>query len=491
MARTAKGSVFRPVVTFKAADGRKRRRRSGFYWCKYRDNKGDPQRHALKLPNGDGVRDKEVALELLRGILSRQEREAVGLIDPAIEAAMMPLWVVLARFARSLRSLKRNRRYTRNTIEQIKWMKDATGMTRLADLNETNVDKALQILAGRKKSPKTINDYRAAAFGLCRWCVQVSKLLSRNPIEAVAVRDQNGDVRKIRRALTPNEAALLLVNAGRRALWYEVAMSTGLRCDEMRQLQWGDLDLNGGFPCLNLRAKTTKAKRADSIPLKASIVEKLKAAKPPFATPKCRVFKTTPSHATFIRDCANAGIKTEADENGRSVDRHALRTTFITWLSKGGVSPRTAQQLARHTDIKLTMQNYTDPRMLDTASAVESLPDLDAAREAMERAAEALKTGTDGQAVVVVEVSSNDTPNPVVLPVVLQGGISCPPVVSAVIEASSEHNDDEVCKSVPLDALGNKKAAGGSQWPGVEKPCRAGLEPATFGSVGQCSIQLS
>ncbi len=60
------------------------------------------------------------------------------------------------------------------------------------------------------------------------------------------------------------------------------------------------------------------------------------------------------------RDLHAAGIPKQ-DDRGRTVDVHALQTTFGTLLSKAGVSPRTAQQAMRHSDIKLTMGVYTDP----------------------------------------------------------------------------------------------------------------------------------
>ena len=62
------------------------------------------------------------------------------------------------------------------------------------------------------------------------------------------------------------------------------------------------------------------------------------------------------------------------DEHGRVVDFHALRTTFITNLSRSGVAPKTAQLLARHCDINLTMNTYTMLGVMDTAAAVETLP---------------------------------------------------------------------------------------------------------------------
>ncbi len=57
--------------------------------------------------------------------------------------------------------------------------------------------------------------------------------------------------------------------------------------------------------------------------------------------------------------------KTYAD--GRTLDVHCLRHTFATLLSKSGVVPRMAQELMRHSDIRLTMNVYTYPQLIDTA----------------------------------------------------------------------------------------------------------------------------
>jgi Phage integrase family len=75
------------------------------------------------------------------------------------------------------------------------------------------------------------------------------------------------------------------------------------------------------------------------------------------------------------RDLKMAGIP-KRDDRGRTLDVHALRTTFGTLMSKGGVQPRTAQAAMRHSDIKLTMGVYTDPRLLDVRGALDALPTL-------------------------------------------------------------------------------------------------------------------
>jgi hypothetical protein len=111
------------------------------------------------------------------------------------------------------------------------------------------------------------------------------------------------------------------------------------------------------------------------------------------------------------RDLAAAGIA-KVDDRGRTIDFHALRHTFGTLLSKGGVSPRTAQQAMRHSDIRLTMNTYTDPRLLDIAGAVDALPQLSitstmAPNEATPLKATGTETGRFSVAPMVAPTSAN------------------------------------------------------------------------------------
>ena len=79
------------------------------------------------------------------------------------------------------------------------------------------------------------------------------------------------------------------------------------------------------------------------------------------------------------------------------MDVHALRHTFGTLLSKGGVTPRTAQAAMRHSDLKLTMNVYTDPALLDVRGALDALPALPL--DGNQGASEAARaTGTEDEA---------------------------------------------------------------------------------------------
>jgi hypothetical protein len=91
-----------------------------------------------------------------------------------------------------------------------------------------------------------------------------------------------------------------------------------------------------------------------------------------------------------------AGIP-KRDERGWSIDVHALRHSFGTLLSKGGVAPRTAQAAMRHSDIALTMTTYTDPKLLDVQGALDALPSLPLSEDPSSERKIAKATGTGGK----------------------------------------------------------------------------------------------
>jgi len=79
----------------------------------------------------------------------------------------------------------------------------------------------------------------------------------------------------------------------------------------------------------------------------------------PMALPASTPVFTVPTALASIldRDLVAAGIA-KRDGRGWTVDVHALRTTFGTLLSKGGVPLRTAQAAMRHSDPSLTANVY-------------------------------------------------------------------------------------------------------------------------------------
>ncbi len=195
-----------------------------------------------------------------------------------------------------------------------------------------------------------------------------------------------------------------------RALIVKTLVLTGLRKGELASMTVGQLVLDGSLPCLMLNAADEKNRQGSTIPLRADLVADLRewlADVPQPATLRLRDHNASrdPSRKLFTvpaglvrildRDLKTAGIA-KRDDRGRTIDVHALRTTFGTLLSKGGVAPRTAQAAMRHSSIDLTMNTYTDPKLLDVQGAVDSLPTLTLPTDLPTRQRQTLKaTGTD------------------------------------------------------------------------------------------------
>jgi len=83
------------------------------------------------------------------------------------------------------------------------------------------------------------------------------------------------------------------------------------------------------------------------------------------------------------------------DSGGRVADFHSLRHTFISNLSRSGVSPKVAQSLARHSTIGLTMDTYTHIGLYDERAALDSLPRLQRLDDDSGGSSTAVRTGTD------------------------------------------------------------------------------------------------
>ncbi len=211
-----------------------------------------------------------------------------------------------------------------------------------------------------------------------------------------------------------------------RALAYKVAVTTGLRRGELASLTVGQLDIDDDFPHVRLKAADEKNREGNLIPLRRDVADELRewvaslsgcgavsanvlafrrdaVAELPASS---RLLKIPKAFCKILdRDLKAAGIP-KRDDRGRTIDVHALRHTFGTNLSKAGVSPRTAQAAMRHSKIDLTMNVYTDPRLLDVQGAVESLPSLSVTNEPAENR-QRLAAGAENLVAVTVAVNGD------------------------------------------------------------------------------------
>ena len=325
-----------------------------------------------------------------------------------------------------------------------------------------------------------------------------------------------------------DEVRAQLERLGReRALIYKTLVLTGLRKGELASLTAGQLFLDADPPCVVLDAADEKNREGSTIPLRSDLaadprewlVEKARALQEAvrqaptvridpevqmanednrrdsggFQGQSCQevtavhslpadtlLFRVPAGLVRILdRDLMAAGIP-KTDERGRTVDVHAMRTTFGTMLSRGGVAPRTAQAAMRHSTINLTMGVYTDPRLLDVAGAVEALPALPLTDGSGREPIAAKATGTEDFR--ASQFAPGFAPT-VDKPAALQStaGRKSSPAVAETIDEALAASACGVNENDPLTSAVNGSAEG---W-------LMGLEPTTPRSTVWCSNQLS
>lgn len=267
----------------------------------------------------------------------------------------------------------------------------AIGAKTIVELDATRILSTLAVWRKRKEksmSVATSNHHLIAIKGFSRWLWQERKSAD-DPL--AGLRRQNADVdrRRIRRALTAAEMQRLTIatqnsdhifrgkdwrlTPADRAMLYTLAVLTGLRVKELRSLRRSSFDLDANT--LTLEASNVKNRKRTTLPVHPTLAEKLKVYFSTLTTDELfpgRWNENRRAGKFFQRDLKRADIP-NVDENGRRVDFHSLRYTFITSLALAGVHPAKAQRLARHSDINLTMGVYTSLSVDDLRDALASV----------------------------------------------------------------------------------------------------------------------
>jgi integrase len=250
----------------------------------------------------------------------------------------------------------------------------------------------------------TANNYIRSIKGFSPWLWKDGRARAHH-LAHLATSNPEVDRRRVRRALTPEEAARVIQAAENgptvrrmtgpdRAALYLTPIGSGLRVlKDLKPLTPESFDPDGDPPTVTAKAAYTKNKREAVQPIPGWLVERVRpwlARKDPGKP----VFRGMTHHtAEMLRhDLEAAGVPCETPEG--VVDFHALRTASITNLVASGASVKTCQTLARHRSPTLTIGIDATASLHDITGAVESLPDLTAAPPAKESLA---ATGTDGR----------------------------------------------------------------------------------------------
>jgi integrase len=195
--------------------------------------------------------------------------------------------------------------------------------------------------------------------------------MDRNPITKVRV-----SAKRLREpdVLSPGELASLIAELGlRERAMVILAGSTGLRRSELVALTWRDLDLdlmqvNVHRSCVRNHFGDTKTEASRKpVPLHPSVVACLKIWRQDspyrgdddFLFPSIRRKGKQPlSPDTLLKKIIRPAL-VRAGIKGKVIGWHSLRHSLATNLRAAGVDLKTAQELLRHANSRITLDIYT------------------------------------------------------------------------------------------------------------------------------------
>jgi integrase len=397
--------VYRPTYTDPRTGQRKR---SKTWHIRYYTPDG--VRHHRK-----GFRDKRATENLAAELERRGIHEAAGVIDPTHEHAKIPLAEHLADYITYLRAKGDTPRHVRQVETYTRACLDSCRFVRVGDVQPSAVLTFLAALRDNGKGITTANFYLTAAKGFTRWLWKDRRIGS-DPLAGVSkLANAAADVRRARRDLSPEEVGWLasetlasaksfrtLTGPDRRLL-YLTAAGTGFRVSELAALEPHDFNLDSEPPTVIVKAGYAKNGQTATQPMAATRGPVWPGTWADRAA-KMLDRDLTTARGRWLESFQDDRQRGEAersdflaycDSEGRYADFHALRHTYISRIVQSGASAKTAQTLARHSTVQLTLGRYAHASLMDLSAAVSALPPIDPAGPDAEQQALAA-TGTDG-----------------------------------------------------------------------------------------------
>jgi len=355
------------------------------WYVEYRDADGIVRR----VP---GFTDRKATEQLAAKLEREAAQRKTGLIDRHAEHRKRPLSEHLAEWKAALLAKGTTRQYAEVQAARAGDVIEGCGYRYWPDLSASRVQAFVSDLRKdrtekRGVSARTANGYLQAVRQFCRWMVRDDRAPD-NPLAHLQGYNARAEPRTVRRAMTEEECLALLraaedgperygICGADRAALYRAALGTGFRANEMRHLTPVDFALDDAPPTITVRACYSKRRREDVQPIAPGLAAMLRdylADKDP--DEPVFVMPDRTNVARMLRgDLEGAGIPHE-DDSGRVLDFHALRHTYISLMARAGVPPKVLMDLARHSDINLTMAFYSHTLVSDRAEALSALPDL-------------------------------------------------------------------------------------------------------------------
>lgn len=379
-----------------------------------------------------GTTDKRLAERLASQWEGKEIERREGLTDARAEALSVqqsrPLSEHLADFLLFLSGKGTGDQSVQTAETRLRRIIRESKAEKIADLTPSRVLSAIQhlrtpgVVTKSGLSNKTASEHVRAIKGFSRWLVR-DKRSAIDDLVTLAGFNEETDRRRVRRHVTGEELVRILAVAEQgkvvgavmsvknndgsfrnakvtldypERVWaYRVAAGTGFRASEVASLTPESFDLESNPPTVTVQACHSKRKRMDVQPIRRDLAELLRpflAGKPkgqpvcPLPDRKAALLvrgDMEKARAAWIAETTSSEDRSEressdflrhVDSQGRIVDFHGLRHTFITNLVQSGASVKVAQELARHSSPTLTIGRYAHARRSDLSAALDKLP---------------------------------------------------------------------------------------------------------------------
>lgn len=367
-------------TTVDAATGEKVTRKRKKWRIRYRDADGVMQ-------DVPGFDDKAATKQLAAELERKVARQRVGLIDRFDAHLGRPLSEHLDDFEAHLHAKGNTEKHVRLKVQRIGDAIAACNFDRITDLVPSRLETWLADRRRGGLSHQSSNHYLTVMKSFTRWLI-AERRMPDDPFVGLRGVNVKLDPRHQRRVLALKELKKILkaaengkpfrgISGPDRAMLYRVALCTGLRVSELASLTPASFDLDAKQPTVKVAAGYSKRRSEDEQTLRADLTRQLKTwlkGRPDDAPLWPGTWKT--KAAVMLRkDLTDAGIAYR-DPARRVFDFHAMRHQFISNLAEAGVHPKVAQELARHSDINLTLSRYSHTSREVERAAVEAMVGL-------------------------------------------------------------------------------------------------------------------
>jgi integrase len=357
------------------------RKRGRYWYVRYRDFDG-------KSVEEKAGPDKSVANRYRAEVESRLAGVKMGVVDPReakwAEAERKPILEHVEDWHKFLLSKGSTIIHAKGARRKAARLIECARITRLSGLSLSVAQSALKDLdrfkgrgGNESLSERTVYHHARAIKSFSRWLWTDGRTRENNLVHMTLPAVEEF---KVRRALEPGDAASLvectrsqttrgLISGLDRSVLYATALGTGYRLNELASLTPENFNLDSVPPTITCKGSDTKNGRAAVQPIHTSLAEFLRewlAEKPPGEP--VFVFQATLMARTVRKDLRDAGIASP-----ESYDFHCLRHTYVTMVVKSGASVKVCQDLARHSDPKLTLNVYGHLTLHDVAGGIEGL----------------------------------------------------------------------------------------------------------------------